>query len=192
MSGGAWNARRERPRVADATEATLAFRKIVHRGGKILGSEVGPHPVAEEELGIGAFPQQKIRQPLLAARADKQIHIAMLGIMLARDEPAQGLARELNSRFAGSHGPQYGITRGVVERDTQMQRLTRSGPPFRGREAQRAQCPHGSRWRMDTCTGRSNPSPFRRRERRRSITAKQSRRQQVFTQAGRKLHGWRQ
>jgi Recombinase len=34
--------------------------------------------------------------------------------------------------------------------------------------------------------------PFRRRERRRSITAKQSRRQQVFTQAGRKLHGWRQ
>ena len=41
MSGGAWNARRERPRVADATEATLTFRKIVHRGGKIPGSEVG-------------------------------------------------------------------------------------------------------------------------------------------------------
>jgi hypothetical protein len=33
----------------------------------------------------------------------------MLGIMLARDEPAQGLARELNSRFASSHGPQYGM-----------------------------------------------------------------------------------
>ena len=132
MSGGAWNARRERPRVADATEATLALPKIVHRGGKILGSEVGPHPVAEEELRIRAFPQQKIRQPLLAARADKQIHIAMLGIMLTRDEPAQRLARELNSRLAGSHGPQYGITRGVVERDTQMQRLTRCGTPFRG------------------------------------------------------------
>jgi hypothetical protein len=99
MSGGAWNARRERPRVADATEATLALPKIVHRGRKILGSEVRPHPVAEEEFRIRAFPQQKIRQPLLAARADKQIHIAMLGIMLARDEPAQGLARELNSRF---------------------------------------------------------------------------------------------
>jgi hypothetical protein len=56
----------------------------------------------------------------------------MLGIILTRDEPAQGLARELNSRFAGSHGPQYGITRGVVERDTQMQRLTRCGTPFRG------------------------------------------------------------
>jgi hypothetical protein len=35
MSGSAWNARRERPRVADATETTLAFRKIVDRGGKI-------------------------------------------------------------------------------------------------------------------------------------------------------------
>jgi hypothetical protein len=69
---------------------------------------------------------------ILAARADKQIHIAMLGIMLTRDEPAQGLARELNSRVAGSHGPQYGITRGVVERDTQMQRLSRRGTPFRG------------------------------------------------------------
>src|ERR1700730_219644 len=134
MSGGAWNARRERPRVADATEATLALPKIVHRGGKILGSEVGPHPVAEEELGIGALPQQKIRQSLLAARADKQIYIAMLGIMLTRDEPAQGLARELNSRFAGSHGPQYGITRGVVERRTQMPRLTRCGTPLRGRD----------------------------------------------------------
>ena len=132
MSGGAWNARRERPRVADATEATLALPKIVHRGGKILGSEVGPHPVAEEELRIRAFPQQEIRQSLLAARADKQIHIAMLGIMLARDEPAQRLARELNSRLAGSHGPQYGITRGVVECDTQMHRLTRCGTPFRG------------------------------------------------------------
>jgi hypothetical protein len=48
-------------RVTDATEATLALPKIVHRGGKILGSEIGPHPVAEEEL-----VDQK-NTPLLAA-----------------------------------------------------------------------------------------------------------------------------
>lgn len=49
------------------------------RRGEIAGVEFGPHPLGEVQLGIGAFPQQEVGQPLLAGGADDEIDVAKTG-----------------------------------------------------------------------------------------------------------------
>ena len=51
---------------------------------EIARVEFGPHPLGEVQLGIGTFPEQEVRQPLLTRGADDEIDIAQTG--LARDE----------------------------------------------------------------------------------------------------------
>ena len=46
------------------------------RRREIVGAELRPHPFGEVELGIGAFPEQEVGQPLLAAGADDEIDVA--------------------------------------------------------------------------------------------------------------------
>jgi hypothetical protein len=38
------------------------------RAQQVLGAEIGPHPAREDELRIGAFPQQKVAQTALGSQ----------------------------------------------------------------------------------------------------------------------------
>ena len=60
-------------------------------GAQVVGAEVGPQGVDEAELGVGAFPEEKIGQPLFAAGADEEIDVAAGA--LPREQPAEGFAR---------------------------------------------------------------------------------------------------
>ena len=48
------------------------------RLGEIVGLEFRPHPLGEMQFGVGAFPEQEVRQPLLAAGADDEIDVAQV------------------------------------------------------------------------------------------------------------------
>src|SRR5204862_8367240 len=77
--------RRPRPgraRGADplaAAEAAPAAGVVVEGGAELLLAEVGPKRVDEDELGVGELPQEKVRDPQLAGRADEQVWIRHLG-----------------------------------------------------------------------------------------------------------------
>src|SRR6185503_166970 len=49
-------------------EPEAALAALVHgdRVHEVGAPEVGPHRVREVELGVGHFPEQEVRQPLLA------------------------------------------------------------------------------------------------------------------------------
>ena len=117
--------------VRNGAEAALAPMEFADRGGEVVGIEVRPHPVGEVELGIGALPQQEVREALLAAGADQQIDVAAMARRVAGDEAAEALARELGAAIERGRRVQDGVARRVVERDAQMQLLAvaRSAPP---------------------------------------------------------------
>src|SRR3954471_17073014 len=46
---------------------------------EIVGIEVGPLPLEEDELGIGALPEQEVADALFAAGADQEIGIRHIG-----------------------------------------------------------------------------------------------------------------
>ena len=49
-----------------------AARRLV----PIVGAKIGPQTIDEAELGVGALPQQEIREPLFASRADEEVDVA--------------------------------------------------------------------------------------------------------------------
>src|SRR5712675_1405789 len=57
--------------------AAGAFAVIEFAQGRfqIIGRKIGPALVREDKLGEGAFPKEKIRETLLSAGADQQIHV---------------------------------------------------------------------------------------------------------------------
>ena len=63
--------------------------EIRDRGAQVLGAEVGPERVDEAQFRIGAFPQQEIREPLLAAGADQQVDVAAGAVALPRQQAAE-------------------------------------------------------------------------------------------------------
>src|SRR5580698_6321460 len=71
--------RLQRARFQSA-KAPLAAMKGGERVGKIGRPELRPHPLGEMQLGIGAFPQQEVREPLLAAGADDEVDVAQAGL----------------------------------------------------------------------------------------------------------------
>src|SRR5258706_1061351 len=54
----------------------LAPMEQRQRFGEIFLPKIRPHPLPEMQLGVGAFPQQEVGQPLLAAGADHEIDVA--------------------------------------------------------------------------------------------------------------------
>src|ERR1035437_7538256 len=75
-------------------EATPARGILGERLLERLTREVGPQLVAEDELGVGRLPQQVVRQPALAARADDHVGVVHLGRVQARAELLFGASRE--------------------------------------------------------------------------------------------------
>src|SRR5690349_24273377 len=58
---------------SDVAEAAAASPKVGDRCGEILRTEFWPGPRREAQLGVGAFPEQEITEPLLATRAHDEI-----------------------------------------------------------------------------------------------------------------------
>ena len=81
-------------------------------GGEVDGVEIGPHGAGEDELGVGAFPEEKVAEAPLAAGADQEIHGRGPG----------ALARDVAGEFAhAAGGGQDGVARGVVDCDAEAQ-----------------------------------------------------------------------
>ena len=49
--------------------------EVAYRAFEIGGRKVRPQALGEMDLGVSAFPQQKIAQSLLTAGTDQEIHI---------------------------------------------------------------------------------------------------------------------
>src|SRR5712675_3736490 len=77
--------------------AAGAFAVIEFAQGRfqIIRSKVWPALVREHELGEGAFPKQKIRETLLSAGADQQIHVRRPAAQNFRQNVAERFGREL-------------------------------------------------------------------------------------------------
>ena len=75
-----------------AAEPAFAPMERAQRFRQILAGEIRPHPVGEVQLGIGAFPEQEVRQPLFTAGADDEIDVAQAGF--AGNQVREGLAGE--------------------------------------------------------------------------------------------------
>ena len=101
--------------------------EIGDRRAQVVGAEVGPQGVDEAELGVGAFPQQEIGQPLLAAGADEEIDVAAGA--LPRDAAGRSLARG-RRREPARGGAGDGVARGVVDRDPQIEAIAAGGGRF--------------------------------------------------------------
>src|SRR5581483_6722228 len=121
--------RRPRPRRgrrcrSSAAESTAAARVLLDRSAELRRPEVGPERVRERELRVGGLPQQEVRQPQLAGRADQEIGIRHLRrIEEARERRlVDGVsARGQPPRALDDLGPAA-----VVERDPEVEpRLAR-------------------------------------------------------------------
>ena len=77
-------------------EATLARLELLDRRAQVLGAVVGPIDVLEDQLGVGALPEQEVGQPPLVAGADDQV-----GRRRRRRWKA-GARRAASSRSAGA------------------------------------------------------------------------------------------
>src|SRR5712675_1090146 len=94
--------------------------KISKRRAQFVGAKVRPQRVEEAELGVGCFPEQKVRQPLLAAGANEEIDVVcaaararqQAGELLARRRPLEAPCR----RRVGD-----GVARRIVDCDPQME-----------------------------------------------------------------------
>src|SRR5580765_2727403 len=84
---------------------------------QVLACELGPHARRENQLRIGAFPQQEIAQALLAAGADHQIHVGSL-----TEEPRETLTRQVDLRVQARYGPQDSVASRIINRDAQVER----------------------------------------------------------------------
>ena len=56
--------------------------------------EVRPHAVGEDQLGVGALPEQEVGEPLLAAGADQQVDVRHRAAVVRRigEQAGEGLA----------------------------------------------------------------------------------------------------
>src|SRR5438067_9873626 len=63
----------------DAPEAPLAALEREHRLEQLASAEVGPQHARDVELRVRDLPQQEVRDPLLARRADEQVGVWTVG-----------------------------------------------------------------------------------------------------------------
>ena len=56
------------------------------RVAEVIGAEVGPERVGEDELGVGRLPEHEVRDPELARGADQEVDLGQLRRIEARRE----------------------------------------------------------------------------------------------------------
>src|ERR1035441_7986256 len=57
-------------RLGHGAETAVAGAELADGGGERRGIEIGPHAGREDQLGIGAFPEEEIAETALTASAD--------------------------------------------------------------------------------------------------------------------------
>ncbi len=106
------------------SESALSAAEIGDRGGESLPTELGPHEIAEVQLGVRALPQEEVAQAPFATRADEEVHVGD-GVRLSQGTPQ--LALEAGSVglvvFVGTIASERrgrrndGRSGGVIDRD---------------------------------------------------------------------------
>lgn len=101
--------------MLDGAEASRPRSKGVDRCAEVGFREVWPQRLEEQELGVGALPEEEVAQPLFASGSNEQIDgergRTAVGV---REALLESLARELVLRDS-PHGVENGISRGVVD-----------------------------------------------------------------------------
>src|SRR3954468_17946187 len=64
-----------RRRLRNTPKAALSRVVLRNRVFQIGASEIRPHSLGEQQLGVGALPRKEIAQPLLAAGPNQQVDI---------------------------------------------------------------------------------------------------------------------
>ena len=111
---GAHRPPNRRSRAANAAE----------RCPQVVGAEVGPERVGEDELGVRRLPEHEVRDPELARRADQQVDLGQVGgVEPRRDRRLVDLVRgeavvDAAPRRLDELGPAA-----VVERDPEAERV---------------------------------------------------------------------
>src|ERR1039458_1954722 len=59
-------------RLGHGAETAVAGAELADGGGERRGIEIGPHAGREDQLGIGAFPEEEIAETALTASADEE------------------------------------------------------------------------------------------------------------------------
>ena len=119
-------------------------RERGERGPQVVGAEVGPERVGEDELGVGRLPEHEVRDPELAGGADQQVD---LGAARARRGAPRAPPRRRSSaaRPSSTQPPRRLDELGpaaVVERDPEVERVeVLPSPP---RASAIFACEHGS------------------------------------------------
>src|ERR1700754_4805001 len=80
------------------SEAPLAAAEGAQRVGEGVAAEVGPELVAEDDLRVGALPEQVVGGALLAAGADQEVWIVHLGRVQVAAELLLGVPLEVSRR----------------------------------------------------------------------------------------------
>ncbi len=75
----------------------------------------------EYEFREGAFPQQKIRKPLVAAGADQQIDLRRASVVDFREDIAERFRRKLRDLVEAARRMINRLARGVIHRQPEMQ-----------------------------------------------------------------------
>ena len=101
-----------------AAEPAFAPVERAERFCEVVGLEFRPHPLGEVQLGIGAFPEQEIGQPLLAAGADDEVDVAQ--VWFAGDQLGEVLAGEMREVGGAGRGIEDGVARGIIDCDAQV------------------------------------------------------------------------
>src|SRR5215203_6009484 len=114
-SGGAANACESwfLPPDRHRPEPPLPAAEVAHGVGQVGAAEVGPHAVGEDQLGVGALPEQEVREPLLAAGADQQVHVGGGTAVVGRigEQAREGFAGELALAAQAVGGAEDGVAR---------------------------------------------------------------------------------
>lgn len=92
---------------------------------KIAGAEVRPHAIAENQLGVGALPEQKIAEPLLTAGADQNIHGRRF-----TEQYFKSLARHVLTGRSVTGGDN-GVARRIIDCQPEVKPIAPARQPFR-------------------------------------------------------------
>ena len=99
--------------------SALALAEVGDGAGKVGAVEVRPHALGEPQFGESAFPEQEVRQALVAAGADQQIDIG--GFVIARAGLGDQTAEAAGVLVPARRGGLDRLARGIVDGDADMQ-----------------------------------------------------------------------
>src|ERR1035441_6300737 len=96
-------------RLGHGAETAVAGAELADGGGERRGIEIGPHAGREDQLGIGAFPEEEIAETALTSSADEEV---------------DGRTKGVVERFAGkcgdaARGGEEGGAAGIIDGNAQ-------------------------------------------------------------------------